>query len=408
MTGLAGRVARRMRGLASRLARPSAQELAHVATRTAPAADGAEGAARAEEEALARLEVALDVVARVEALEPSLRTAAGPVPFWARGRVARRPEIKKRVLSAIPRPEREGWGADAPGIRRVDAPVAADAVVLGKFDLGELPKLRAVYAKGRRSLAVRPPRPNGICGITRSVTAYQVVAEHAPGLAPGLLGHGELPEGLRYLVETWVRGQVFGTARELAAAGPEILEGLRQLQQGYGVTWVRLGEQWGQTLAGRWEQVRELDVVLPELGGWVGELIARDGALRSSWVHGDMVASNVVRGRDGKIILVDWEYSTEAPIMVDAAKLHLFSATPEVTLTQILDLLGTDHRTAGVDCPGGIYLPAEELALCHAQLIGQYPRRRKALAGHRRAEVYERQIRRQVARLEQVRALTVG
>jgi hypothetical protein len=106
------------------------------------------------------------------------------------------------------------------------------------------------------------------------------------------------------------------------------------------------------------------------------------------------VASNVLVGPDG-LTLLDWEHSQEAPVMHDAAKLHLFCGDPATVLDQVAEVLGTPRRD-------GCFSGAEELVLVHAQLVGRYPERRARLRGHPRAEVYERQVRRQVERLEQV------
>ena len=81
--------------------------------------------------------------------------------------------------------------------------------------------------------------------------------------------------------------------------------------------------------------------------------------------------------------------------MHDAAKLHLFCGDPGAVLGLVRQTLGTPRRE-------GAFSGAEELVLVHAQLVGRYPGRRDRMRGHPRAEVYERQVRRQVERLEQV------
>lgn len=353
-----------------------------------------------------RVLAALGVVSRIEGIEPVLPVQTEAVPFWVRGHVVRRPNIRPRILKLIPPQHRDGWWADAPDVAVVDAPVAADAVVLGKFDLAAQPKLRAAYADGRLSLAVRPTLPGGTDGIARSAEGMAIVARHVPSLAPALLAHGTLPDGLSYLVEAWSRGKPLVTAVDLADAVDEILHGLAQVQRGHGLSWVHVSEHWGDLLGRRWLETVGTGIVSPELAEWVDGLLATDGALRGSRIHGDLVASNVLKRKSG-VVLVDWEYSAEAPIMIDAAKLHLFSARPEETLRAVLEIFGPEHRDSG-DPPTGAYDPVEELGLAHAQLISRYPQRREALRGHRRAEIYERQIRRQLDRLEQVRERVSG
>lgn len=378
---------------ARRLLKGAAERLRHpLAGRGADdAANGGEGApadptVAAGQDDTARVQVALDAVAMIEAIEPSLPTATAPVTLWARGRVARRAEVDPGVATLVPPSQRRGWepGGDH---RSVEAAVAADVVVLGKFDVGEQPKLRAAYGAGRRTLAARPPSSSGVCGITRTVEALRAVQEHAPGLAPELLGHGRVPDGLPYVVEAWVDGETLRSATALADAAPQILKGLGRLHRGHGVEAVPLTTHWGDGFAERWEATRATGIVPDDLGRWVADLIARDLPLHRSWTHGDLVASNVVRTADG-IVLVDWEHSFEAPVMNDGAKLHLFAERPQATMEAVL---------------GALEAAPEELALCHAQLISQYPRRHAALRDHGRAEVYERQVARQLERLQQVR-----
>lgn len=349
-----------------------------------------------------RLAAALEVVAQVEASTEVLPRVSSPTTFWGRGRVARLPEVPEAVGGLVPRPERQGWHEGAPEVRELRSACAADLMVLAKFDVRERTKLRAAYGEEALTLALQPRTPTGVDGIARIVRANEVVRQHAPHLAPPVLDHGRLPTGLPFVVERWLLGQPLGSAVELSAAAPEILHGLSLVHRGHGVTSVRLSEHWAP-LAGRWEDTCATGLVPEDLGRWVGELIARDATMRRSWVHGDLVASNVFRAAAG-LVLIDWEHSQEAPIMNDAAKLHLFAADPGAMLAVVLGALGGTgsgmSRPAG---PEGAYTPEEELALAHAQLISQYPRRSARLVGHPRAGIYEAQVRRQVERLAQVR-----
>lgn len=346
-----------------------------------------------------RLAVALEVVAQIEASAEALPQVSGAVRFWGRGRVARRPQVHPAVAGLIPRPERQGWDAEGPEVRELRSATAADLVVMAKFDVHERTKLRAAYGEEGLTLAVQPTSTTGVDGIARIVRAHEVVSRHAPHLMTDVLGHGRLPGGLPFVVERWLDGQPLGSSTELAAAAPEILAGLSAVHRGHGLTPVRLSDHWAP-LAERWEQTRATGLIPDDLGAWVERLIARDATLRHSWVHGDLVASNVIRTAE-RLVLIDWEHSQQAPIMNDAAKLHLFVADPAQLLGRVLDDFA-DPRGRG-SAGGGAYSPAEELALAHAQLISHYPRRSAKLVGHPRAEAYDKQVRRQVERLAEVR-----
>lgn len=348
-----------------------------------------------------RLAAALALVAEAEALEPALPAAPAPMDFWGKDRVARRPQMDPALTDLLPVRQRKDWSEDAPGVRTLQAPVAADLVVMAKFDINDEVKLRAGYGQERRTLAVQPPGKAGD-GIARAVQAHEVVSRHAPGLVPPLLGHGRLAGGLPYLVETWLEGEPLLTGARLAEAAPEILTGLAAVHRGHGITLVRLSQVWAQ-LRTRWTETMASGLVPEDLGRWVEQLVARDGTLRRSWVHGDLVASNAMRTDHG-VVLIDWEYAQEAPIMNDGAKLHLFSAEPDRTLEQLLEAFADPAAGYGGGAGAEAYRPVEELALAHASMISRYPQRRAALEGHPRAKVYDKQVRRQVDRLAQVHA----
>ena len=347
-----------------------------------------------------RLAEALTLVRQVERAEPTLPEADGPAELWARRRVVRRPDVHHAVHGLLPTRDRAGWDPDADEVRVLSAHVAADLVVTAKLDLGDRVKLRAAYGQEGRTLALQETAANGVDGIARAVRAHEVVARHAPSLGPRVLGHGRLGDDVPYLVEEWVQGRPLGGGARLGEAAPEILAGLARLHRGHGLTGIPLSEHWS-SLARAWRTTVGTGVVPADLGEWVQRLIARDGLLRRSWVHGDLVASNVMGTQDG-IVLIDWEHAQEAPIMNDGAKLHLFSGDPAGTLEHVVDGLG--ETASGRLRTGQGYAPVEELALAHANLISRYPARRARLEGHPRAEIYERQVRRQVERLEQVRA----
>lgn len=340
-----------------------------------------------------RVAQALDVVRRIEEVEPTLPVATESSTFHTLDRVVRRPLLDPVLTTMMPKSLRGTWAEDS-GFEQSSAATAADIIVLAKFDLGEQVKLRAGYGEARRSLAVQPVGPDGICGITNAVLAHEIVSRYAPGLIPTMLGHGELGDGLRYLVEEWVEGEPLMNSLRLAEHIPWILEGLAQVHHGYGVTARSVSELWGRGFGEQWQAVRDADLVPDDVGAVVAELIAADRRVRMSWAHGDLVASNVMATPDGAKI-IDWEHARERPVMHDAAKLHLFAADKEPLLGMLLAEWG------GVVAQDG-YTAAQELALVHAKFLTRAPIRMAELAGHRRSGVYARQVASQVGLLRDV------
>lgn len=343
-----------------------------------------------------RAELALRVVREVEQQESTLPATHEPGELLVRDRAVRRPELAQELQSMLPVPLQGDWTDTSGGVRRTKAAVAADVVVLAKFDLYDQVKLRAAYGAVRRALAMQPVRANGTCGITNAVRAHEVVSRHAPGLMPTMTAHGELASGLRYLVEDLVEGAPLLNSRRMAEHLPAILEGLGRVHDGYGVCSVRVSQIWPHALADHWQSVREAGLVRPAVGQWVTDLLLDDRHVRVSWSHGDLVASNVL-GTDDGVVLVDWEHSGERPLMHDAAKLHLFAADKHALLDQLL------AEWAGHVSAGG-YTPAEELALVHARFLSRAPVRLAELSGHRREPIYARQVERQASRLADLHA----
>lgn len=345
-----------------------------------------------------RVPAALSRVQAVERREGALPGAGAAREFYAAGRAVVARDLGPGGSELVPPSLRGTLGEGADGVRTVSAPVAADVLAVAKFDLRQELKLRAHYVEPQLTLAVAPAAPRGQAhrdAVRNAVAAHDVVSRHAPQLVPALVAHGRLGRRARYLVEEWVEGVPVLTGAGLAGAAAELLEGLARVHAGHGVGSLRLRDRWGDLLALRWEEIRATDLLPAGVGEQMAGLIAADRSLRHSWTHGDVVASNVLRTLEGRLALVDWEHSRVDVLMRDAAKLHLFSSRAEETLDQVLTVFGHD---AGP----GAYTAAEELALAHAHLLSSYPARSAALVGHPRERVYQRQVRRQVERLESV------
>lgn len=332
---------------------------------------------------------ALAVLRAVERRTPELPTSLRR-HFLVRDRVVAAADAGPVTSHLAPHHLRGAWDHAAADVARIRARVAADLVSLAKFDLLRHVKMRAAYPERGLTVAAQPTASSGI---RNAVWAHDVVSAHAPGLVPRLVSHGQLRRGLRYLVEEWVDGSPLTTSVRLTEAGPLILDGLSRVHQGHGVAEVDVRARWAQ-FESRWARLAEEGILPSTVQRQVADLIGSGRTVRQSLVHGDLVASNVL-GAEGRVTLIDWEHASESPIMVDAAKLHLFSAEPEATLELVLDLMGRPGTAGRLGA-------VEELALAHAYMLSRVPERRAALEGHARAGVYDTQVRRQVDRLVQV------
>lgn len=343
-----------------------------------------------------RMLAALRLVAAVESAEESLPRVAGPVEFVVRGRVARRAGTLDGDTHLVPVGQRDGW-SDQAGLPTAHVTAAADTVVLAKFDLDGEVKARAHYAEAGLTLSVQPrDRVSGVSGVQRVVRAHEVLASAAPRLAPPIVAHGR-GGASDYVVERWLDGQPLGNGWAMAEVMPELLQQLARLYAGYGIAWSTPSGIWSDPMMPFWLAVRETGLVPEHSWREVGRLIEGDLPMRTSWVHGDPVASNILRTSEG-VRFIDWEHSRPGPLMVDVAKLHLFSREPDRVLDLVVDLLPGGQ--GGLDAGGAARMgPYEELALMHARHLMGYPARSRRLVGHPRAKVYERQTARQVERL---------
>lgn len=340
----------------------------------------------------ARVDEALTVLHGLESSVTSVPSRDEAVPFLALGRVVRRPDLPARVAHVVPPSLRGGW-EDREGVRTLDLPLAADAVVLAKYDLAARVKLRAGYARQALAVAVHPGGADGTSGATRAASSAQVVARHAPGLAPTHHDSGELPGGYHYLVEAWVDGTPLASDRRLAEELPHLLAGLARVHQGYGVQARSAGELWPR-FAEQWAAVREAGLVEADVDAAVVALVEQDRTVRVSWTHGDLAPSNILATQTG-LVVIDWEQAAERPVMFDGARLQLFASRPERT-RELLESLWAHGQVSGG------YRPAEELALLHARFLCGAPRRLERMAGHPREAVYARQLRRQTRLLTQL------
>lgn len=336
-----------------------------------------------------RAQAALTLVGRAERASAVLPVRRRDRWFVSTGRAVRHPGMPPSAASLFSSALQGSW-AGFP-VRSHRARIAADAVLLAKINPVEGIKLRATYARQRLSLAMQPAA--AAHRIDNAARAHEVVAAVDPTLMPRLRDQGRLPGGAAYLVEDWCEGIPLPGTRSVHLATPELLERLRAVHRSFGIAEVSLEEHWGETFAQRWEQTRATGIVPEAVYAWIAGLLDQPTrTLARSWCHGDLVTSNVLRVGRGHT-LVDWEHAGPAPVMSDAVKLHLYSIKPEQTVQDILRVWA--------ELPGQ-FTPAEQLALSHARSISAYPTRRAGAAAQGREKIYDRQVTRQVERLQQV------
>lgn len=380
------------RGTAARVARGVLRRVGAGAPTSRPGAPSpAIDLSPAEREA-ARVDEALAVLHTLESTVAQVPARTEPVDFLALRRAVRRPVLAPSLAHILPPRLRGDWD-EQEGVRELELPLAADAVVLAKYDVAPRVTLRAGYAAAGLAVAVHPTRRDGTSGATRATRSAEVVARYAPDLAPVLHASGELPDGYLYLVEGWVDGEPLASDRRLAEELPPLLASLARVHQGYGVQQRAAGEVWPR-FREQWAAVRDAGLVGADLDDAVVRLLDRNGSVRVSWTHGDLAPSNILATADG-LVLIDWEHGSERPIMFDGARLQLFASRPARTLELLEAVWGRGPAATA-------YSTAEELALQHARFLCDAPARLERMAGHRRESTYARQLRRQTDLLAQL------
>ncbi len=282
--------------------------------------------------------------------------------------------------------------------RGIGAPVAADAVLIGKFGSRRHLRFRGFYADEGATVRVQGRHAvTGSQGIDRIVGAAPAVAAHSPGLMPRLLDHGSLPGGrTAYLVEETVHGREPRGRPEVLSVLGTVAERLHRVHSGVGVRHERLSALTSPHLADRWDRLAADGHVGPKDAREVRQLIARDALLEVSLGHGDLVSSNVLL-TEGGLTLIDWEYAGPQPIAFDLAKLHI-NAGPAEPATARLDeaLDGTVGRAADH------YSLVEQLALAHVQLLSRYDARHARASAAGRVRELERQTQRRAQAVHQL------
>lgn len=284
----------------------------------------------------------------------------------------------------------------------VTAPVAADAVLIGKFDRGRQVRMRSFYAEEGLCARIQAGsrHPEREHGVSRSVRAARLVAEHRPGLAPAMRDHGTLFSGrTAYLVEEVVEGRTPRTPTEVAATMTLVAAELAALQRAVGVMSRPLSAVVNPAFHERWRGVVEDGHIPPKLAARVDRLLARDELLEVSFTHGDLVSSNVLRVGDG-VVLIDWEYAGTRPVAFDLAKMHVNAGPAGAALERLDTALG-----GRVGHARGHYSLAEQLTLAHVVVLSRLEARMQRAQEADRLEPLRRQTHKRVKAVRELLAL---
>lgn len=312
-------------------------------------------------------------VAGVEHRSPILASAFRPASLRVAGSMVWRRDQEESLLPAALRPNRDERA------RPMWAPVKADLVAAGRFDVDGYVKLRSFYIDSGLSVRVQAGRREKQHGVSRTLEAYRRVVPHIPAIMPRIDDHGSAPpfRGGVYLVEELVMGSHPVSRDEIQELAEPLAGLLHRLHRGVGVASHPLSATVHRKMPERWSAfVREFGVD-GALDAAVRRLIERDELVEISLAHGDLVASNImVNG--GRIVLIDWEHAGEKPIAFDLAKIHLNSRDPVIAQANLER--GLEHS---VGHRSGHYSFAEQLALAHVQMLSQHQTRatRAAKAG---------------------------
>lgn len=284
----------------------------------------------------------------------------------------------------------------------ITAPVAADAVVIGKFDRGRQVRMRAFYAERGLSVRVQAGSRGGgrEHGVGRSVTAAEIVGRHRPRLMPALVDHGTVFRGrTAYLVEEVVEGRKPANPAQVATAMSEVVTELASVQRAVGVSAEPFSAVVSPKFREHWQGVVTDGHVPPKLATRLDRLIDRDALLEVSFTHGDLVTSNVLIVED-RVVLIDWEYADFRPIAFDLAKMHVNAGPPETALQRLevaLDGL--------VGHGAGHYSLVEQLTLAHVVVLSRLEARMLKATEARRVEPLKRQVYKRVQAVRNLLAL---
>lgn len=198
------------------------------------------------------------------------------------------------------------------------ARVAAESVLIGKFDVDREVRLRAFYPA--KAVSIRYQTGGDRNGIARTVDARKKVAPYAPHLMPTIYEHGTIMnEQGAYLIEETVRGET-ATRGELESIILPLTQQLSEVHRGVGISHRHLSRIVGGMYRKRWSDFVTSQGISETVDRRVQELIDRNALLEVSLTHGDLVSSNILVDGD-RFVLVDWEFAASKPIAFDMSKM---------------------------------------------------------------------------------------
>jgi hypothetical protein len=215
----------------------------------------------------------------------------------------------------------------------VDLAVRSAIVRLGKFSRGAAVKVRSyVVVDGQlATLKVWQGFDAAVTGARERRVRAQIAGIDAYRTPP-ILRHGE-QDGVDYLLEPAVFGRHPSGDRQRLEAAVELGGSLAQAYVIGGLDERPLSASVHPEFRARLEAAFA-DPGLVWDASWGAKastmtrlfrLVDRDRTLPVAVTHGDLVASNVIRGEDGRHHLVDWEHGRRQPVAFDLVKLLLSS-----------------------------------------------------------------------------------
>jgi hypothetical protein len=295
-------------------------------------------------------------------------------------------------LDAVPAAALAPVTADAHATR---ATARAALVRFGKFDRTGSIRARAYLPDGT-TLKVQTADPDDRRGIGNEIRARRRVARLAPGLAPEVHRTGHLRRhGVSWIHEEVVHGRHPAGPADVSAAADAVVGSLARVYAAAGYTTRNVYEALGSDVRERFHTTVEREPDLERFVSHVERLLADARDLDVSFVHGDLVGSNVFLADSGEVRIVDWEFARRRPVVDDAASL----------LTQALDKPGAiavieRHLGDRVGVGPGTYALRDQLVLAQVRMLARYERRRRRAGEAGRLDALARDTVRRVRALE--------
>lgn len=279
------------------------------------------------------VQAALDAVERAEEAALAPRDVA---TFEVAGRVARNVDtVPDLELSRLAHSLARRRVSETP-TERIRARSGSAVIVLGKYARATQVKARAYLGDdGPLTLKVWTHTEGELPLGRRERDVRARVQSIADYRAPEVLSSGAVDD-TDYLLERIVYGRHPRTPGERFAAAEDLLGSLSRAYLRHGVEDRPLTEVVHSSFPERIKGVLT-DPDLPWSPEWgsrrrlarrLARLVNRDLAMSCSLGHGDLVATNIIRDRRKRHVLIDWEHGRFMPVAFDLSKLLATSGDP--------------------------------------------------------------------------------